>query len=124
MRTLHFPCSLLLLISILLPSQAQPQSPSVSWTHGLELRNVGPTVMSGRVVDLAVVPGDGSEFYVGYATGGVWHTVNHGTSFEPVSDGIGTTRPAQSAARPRRSRLAVRRPSSQSRRRFSLFSVS
>jgi len=63
--------------------------------------------MSGRVVDLAVVPGDGSEFYVGYATGGVWHTVNHGTSFEPVSDGIGTTRIGAVAVHPGNRRLWV-----------------
>jgi photosystem II stability/assembly factor-like uncharacterized protein len=63
--------------------------------------------MSGRVVDLAVVPGDGSEFYVGYATGGVWHTVNHGTSFEPVSDGIGTTRIGAVAVHPETRRLWV-----------------
>lgn len=48
--------------------------------------NVGPTVMSGRVVDLAVNPRNPTEFYVGYASGGVWHTVNNGTTFEPVLD--------------------------------------
>ena len=30
-------------------------SDAASWTTGLELRCVGPTVMSGRVVDIAVV---------------------------------------------------------------------
>ena len=33
-----------------------------SWTAGLDLRCVGPTVMSGRVVGLSVNPGDPSEF--------------------------------------------------------------
>ena len=49
-------------------------------------RNVGPTIMSGRVVDLAVNPQDPTEFYVGYASGGVWYTKNNGTSFDPVLD--------------------------------------
>ena len=52
----------------------------------LEWRNIGPTIMGGRVSDLAVVESDPSTFYVGTATGGVWKTVNHGTTFEPVFD--------------------------------------
>lgn len=42
--------------------------------------------MSGRVVDLDVNPVDPTEFYVAYATGGLWHTVNNGQSFAPVFD--------------------------------------
>lgn len=48
--------------------------------------NIGPTIMSGRVVDLAVNPNNPVEFYVGYASGGVWHTKNNGTSFDPILD--------------------------------------
>ena len=54
-----------------------------SWTSGLDLRNVGPSVMSGRVVDLAVVE---DTMYVAYATGGLWKSVNHGTTFTPLLD--------------------------------------
>ena len=57
-----------------------------SLVKNLAWRNVGPTIMSGRVVDLAVNPEDPTEFYVGYASGGVWYTKNNGTSFEPVLD--------------------------------------
>lgn len=42
--------------------------------------------MSGRVVDLAVNPDNPTEFYVGYASGGVWHTKNNGTTFTPILD--------------------------------------
>jgi photosystem II stability/assembly factor-like uncharacterized protein len=42
--------------------------------------------MSGRVSDIAVASGDGSEFYVAYASGGLWHTINNGTSFTPLFD--------------------------------------
>lgn len=59
---------------------------AASWTSSLPLRCVGPTVMSGRVVDLAVNPEDPSEFLVAYASGGLWHTTDHGTSFEPLFD--------------------------------------
>lgn len=52
----------------------------------LPFKNIGPTVMSGRVTALAVNPQDPTEFYVGYATGGVWHTRNNGTTFIPLLD--------------------------------------
>ncbi len=52
----------------------------------LPFESIGPTIMSGRVVDLAVNPVRPSEFYVGYASGGVWYTRNNGTTFEPVLD--------------------------------------
>jgi len=50
----------------------------------LKFRSVGPTIMSGRVVDIDVNPQDATEFYVAYASGGLWHTVNNGISFEPM----------------------------------------
>ncbi|MER3464636.1 MAG: glycosyl hydrolase [Chitinophagaceae bacterium] len=49
-------------------------------------RNIGPSVMSGRVVDVNANPADPTEFYVAYATGGLWYTKNNGQSFQPVFD--------------------------------------
>lgn len=57
-----------------------------TWTAGLPLRNVGPSVMSGRVADVALASADGRSFFVAYASGGLWHTENNGTSFEPLFD--------------------------------------
>ncbi|MFM1931058.1 MAG: hypothetical protein RL226_361, partial [Bacteroidota bacterium] len=57
---------------------------------GLKALSIGPTIMSGRVVDLVVNPNDPTEFYVAYASGGVWHTTNNGTSFSPVADELPT----------------------------------
>lgn len=53
---------------------------------GVAFRNVGPSVMSGRVVDLEVDPHDPTHFFVAYATGGLWETKNNGTTFEPLFD--------------------------------------
>jgi len=57
-----------------------------SIVKNLPFTNIGPTIMSGRVVDFAVNPKNPTEFYVGYASGGVWHTKNNGTTFEPILD--------------------------------------
>ena len=42
--------------------------------------------MSGRVVDLEVNPNNPNEFYAAYASGGLWHTKNNGTTFTPILD--------------------------------------
>ena len=56
---------------------------------GLELRGLGPAVTSGRVVDFAVL-GRGDTLFVAAASGGVWKTTNHGTSFKPIFDEQGS----------------------------------
>src|SRR5690606_16247705 len=88
------------LISFLSFSQ-QPATPATAVQTGLKQKNefaqaspvknlpfksIGPTIMSGRVVDFAVNPNNPIEFYVAYASGGLWHTNNNGTSFTPVLD--------------------------------------
>lgn len=65
---------------------AQTTDQVAAVANALDFREVGPTIMGGRVSDLAVVESDPSTFYVGTATGGVWKTVNNGISFEPVFD--------------------------------------
>ncbi len=57
-----------------------------SIVKNLPLKNIGPTVMSGRITDFAVNPDDPTEFYAAYASGGLWYTNNNGTSFTPVMD--------------------------------------
>ena len=57
---------------------------------GLELRGLGPALMSGRIGDFAVNPGRPSEYYVAVASGGVWKTVNAGTTWTPIFDKEGS----------------------------------
>ncbi len=57
-----------------------------SRVKNIEFKNIGPTIMSGRVVALEVNPQDPTKFYVAYASGGVWYTDNNGTSFNSISN--------------------------------------
>ena len=66
--------------------QQKEQLSQNSLVKNLPFKNIGPTVMSGRIVDFAVNPNNPIEFYAGYASGGVWYTNNNGTSFTPVID--------------------------------------
>ena len=49
-------------------------------------RSIGPAVMGGRIDDIAVDESNPSVIYVGYATGGIWKTVNNGTTWTPIFD--------------------------------------
>src|SRR5213083_3477952 len=54
---------------------------------GLGARNIGSAAMSGRIAALAAVEeGARLTIYVGAASGGVWKSVNGGTTFKPVFD--------------------------------------
>lgn len=52
----------------------------------IKLRNIGPGFMSGRIADIAIDPANENTWYVAVGSGGVWKTVNAGTTFEPVFD--------------------------------------
>lgn len=54
---------------------------------GLGARNIGSATMSGRIAAVdAVNEGNRLTVYVGAASGGVWKSVNGGTTFKPVFD--------------------------------------
>src|SRR5256885_7437269 len=72
-------------------AQTAPQRASVkvdsATISGLGARNIGSAAMSGRIAALAAVhEGPRLTVYVGAASGGVWKSVNGGTTFKPVFD--------------------------------------
>src|SRR5258708_17618171 len=72
---------------------AQPPQPAASvkvdseTISGLGARNIGSAAMSGRIAAVdAVWEGQRLTVYAGAASGGVWKSVNGGTTFKPVFD--------------------------------------
>ncbi|MGE5343274.1 MAG: VPS10 domain-containing protein [Candidatus Omnitrophota bacterium] len=57
---------------------------------GLMFRNIGPAVTSGRVSDIAIHPQNSSVWVVAAASGGVWKTLNAGTTWTPIFDKEGS----------------------------------
>ncbi|WP_273567292.1 WD40/YVTN/BNR-like repeat-containing protein [Maribacter halichondriae] len=53
---------------------------------GLQLREIGPALMGGRIADIAVNPNDRSEWYVAVGSGGLWKTTNNGITWKPIFD--------------------------------------
>jgi photosystem II stability/assembly factor-like uncharacterized protein len=64
--------------------------------RSLVFRSIGPAVMSGRIVDIAVAENPrsarggrlGTVIYVAAATGGVWKSTNAGGSWLPIFDSV------------------------------------
>jgi photosystem II stability/assembly factor-like uncharacterized protein len=81
----HF-CALFIALSLSLTAAAAAPKYDDKIFAGLELRGIGPALVSGRVIDLAVDPRDTRVWYVATAGGGVWKTANAGTTFTPLFD--------------------------------------
>ena len=97
-------CALLLTGIVLFPASGRAQEDRMSATERLDAfaahealvensrfgalpwQHLGPTNISGRVVDVAVAEPRGGTYtmYVGAAGGGVWKTENEGTTWTPV----------------------------------------
>ncbi len=60
--------------------KAQSPFKDVKW------RFIGPFDLSGRCTDVAVPAGSRTVFYAGAASGGIFKTVNAGTTWEPIFD--------------------------------------
>jgi photosystem II stability/assembly factor-like uncharacterized protein len=66
---------------------AEPPSLDSGVLSGLGARNIGSAAMSGRVAAVAAHAEKGkTTVYVGSASGGVWKSLDGGTTFKPVFD--------------------------------------
>ncbi|ANQ52212.1 glycosyl hydrolase [Flammeovirga sp. MY04] len=66
--------------------KANPPTLDTHLFDSLSFRSIGPAFMSGRIADLAIDPTNENIWYVAVGSGGVWKTVNAGTTFEPIFD--------------------------------------
>src|SRR5205823_14425415 len=78
------------IITILAAAAALAQSPikiDSDTISGLGARNIGSATMSGRIAAIdGVWEKDRLTVYIGAASGGVWKSVNGGTTYKPVFD--------------------------------------
>ncbi|MBO6513265.1 MAG: hypothetical protein JJ974_04795 [Phycisphaerales bacterium] len=58
--------------------------------QGLQMRSIGPALMSGRISDLAVHPDDQSTWYVAVGSGNLWKTTNAGTTWQSLFEDQGS----------------------------------
>lgn len=64
--------------------QQAPLTPDL--LRGLRFREIGPAVTGGRIHDVEALPHEPSTIYVATASGGLWKTVNNGTTWTPIFD--------------------------------------
>lgn len=67
----------------LVAAAVQAQTPF----DNLQARSIGPAALGGRIHDVEGVPGDPFTVYVASASGGLWKTVNKGTTWTPIFEG-------------------------------------
>ena len=86
-RALTFGLSVLFIpLFALAQDEESPPGFNESTFKGLEMRGVGPALMSGRISDLVIHPDDPSTWYVAVGSGGVWKTENGGTTWSTIFD--------------------------------------
>ena len=79
-NTLVWLCSFGILIS------TKAQQLTSDTFKGLEFRSIGSALSSGRIADIALHPENENIWYVAVGSGGVWKTVNAGTTWTPIFD--------------------------------------
>jgi photosystem II stability/assembly factor-like uncharacterized protein len=54
--------------------------------ESLSFRHVGPSIFGGRILDIEVPPNSLNTIYLAASDGGIWKSVNNGTTFAPIFD--------------------------------------
>ena len=86
-RSAHSLLALLLAPAVLSAQPApQPAPLTPDLVAGLQPRAIGPAVTGGRLHDVEALPDDPSTVYIATASGGIWKSVNKGTTWTPIFD--------------------------------------
>ena len=83
MRAFQTPLRIVAALVALQSTSLQAQVPDSTTLAGLTWRSIGPVNMAGRITDVEVDPRNPKVFYIAGATGGLWKTINAGTTFVP-----------------------------------------
>jgi len=86
MKTTITKLALLCILTFSLTFIINAQEKSKNPLNGLEFRNIGPAMTSGRIADIAIHPENENIWYVAVGSGGVWKTTNSGTTWEALFD--------------------------------------
>ncbi|MEM6765325.1 MAG: glycosyl hydrolase [Bacteroidota bacterium] len=78
---------LLCLIFSYFPITAQKDAPEEAWMQGLAYRSIGP-YRGGRATTVTGIPDQPYTFFMGTTGGGVWKTIDGGTSWKNITDGF------------------------------------
>lgn len=83
----HLVCSALVALFLVptAPLSSQLATPLDSAAlEAFRWRAVGPANMAGRVTDVEGIPSPSKTFFFAAAAGGIWKTINNGTTFRPL----------------------------------------
>lgn len=87
-KTLSFLIILLLTFSI--QAQSVDKAAIEKTVSGMKLRGIGPSVMGGRIADIAIHSSDLSTWYVAVGSGNLWKTTNRGITWTPIFENVST----------------------------------
>jgi photosystem II stability/assembly factor-like uncharacterized protein len=83
---------LVLLVTVIAATQLlYSQSSEDGLIKSFKWRNVGPANMIGRISDFEALNSDFTQVLCASASGGVWKSVNAGTTWEPIFDNYGSS---------------------------------
>jgi photosystem II stability/assembly factor-like uncharacterized protein len=74
------------LFALILAAPLAAQDLTADALKGIQIRSIGPGLVTGRIADIAFDPNNSSVWYIAAAFGGVWKTVNRGVTFTPIFD--------------------------------------
>ncbi len=80
-----------LMLGISHPFYPQERGKDALLIKDLKWRNIGPANMIGRISDFEALESDFTQVLVASASGGVWKSVNAGTTWEPIFDTYGSS---------------------------------
>jgi hypothetical protein len=82
--------SALVAVTLLAPLSLSAQATDDQILNALRWRNIGPANMGGRIVDIEAVERDFKLVFLASASGGVWKSINAGTTWQPIFDDYGS----------------------------------